>query len=362
MPLLSSQTHPASPLRKNPIRSLLSITWASKATICFLAVSVSIFLFLLQGSWDMGISFTKAEVEKPRQDRPPLKGTSGIGVSIEEDEDRPLILYAYHETQNAHRNAQFFITHGLHAHADFIFILNGEANPKFVKSIPQADNIQIIQRDNTCFDLGSYAEVLTRNNSKLVKKYNRFILMNASLRGPFLPTWSRECWSDAILSKVTDTNKLVGLTYNCRPVRHVQSMMFATDRTGLTLLLDKIGTCFSNFRAAVKVETECTAHILESGYNVTALMTSFSTKKDYATTCTHDDVLHPDTYFKTTIHPYDIMFQKANRKLAPEVLVQLTKWHDDAGYSSWAACSRAYKIKKALRIMKKNGYDLDFDL
>ncbi|KAF3274846.1 hypothetical protein TWF970_007558 [Orbilia oligospora] len=287
-------------------------------------------------------------------------GTPETDASLEEGEDRPLILYVYHEKKNARQNARFFINHGLHAHADFIFILNGETD--LSNDLPTAPNIKVIRRDNTCFDLGSYAEVLTRNDNELIKKYNKFILMNASIRGPFLPSWSRECWTDAWLAKVTDTNKLVGMTLNCRPSRHIQSMIFATDRIGLNLLLRRINTCFPTFRSAVEAETECTGIIMESGYSVTALMTAFASDKDYATKCRHTDVLHQNRYYGMTIHPYESMFQKANRKLAPEQLELLTRWHERSNYSSWDVCRKAYNIRKATRLMKQKGYDLDFGL
>ncbi|KAK6522987.1 hypothetical protein TWF281_002413 [Arthrobotrys megalospora] len=46
----------------------------------------------------------------------------------EEEEERALITYVYFETPNARENALFFISHGLHAQADFIFILNGKTD------------------------------------------------------------------------------------------------------------------------------------------------------------------------------------------------------------------------------------------
>lgn len=118
--------------------------------------------------------------------------------------ERPLITYVYAETEIARENLEFFLAHGLHAHADFIFIFNTESN--MIEKIPKVSNIKIIQRDNSCFDLGTHAEVLKKNN--LYKKYKRFITMNASIRGPFLPYWSNSCWTDLYLDKVTEKNKV----------------------------------------------------------------------------------------------------------------------------------------------------------
>ncbi|EWC47438.1 hypothetical protein DRE_00406 [Drechslerella stenobrocha 248] len=257
--------------------------------------------------------------------------------------ERPLILYAYHETPNARRNALFFIHHGLHATADFIFILNGPTN--ITSELPQdAPNIRFIQRNNTCYDLGAHGEVLSANDDELIKKYNKFILMNASIRGPFLPTWSRECWSDVYLARITDMVKLIGMTFNCVPVhgrRHLQSMLYATDRVGLRAIMPVLRNCPDGWLNAVKMESNVTQTLHAAGYEVGATMTSFASTPDYPTTCTHGDVLINKGYYGNDIHPYEMVFQKANRKkFGQGVLETLTNWTDAAGYSSWEVCGR----------------------
>ncbi|KAK6517062.1 hypothetical protein TWF506_006940 [Arthrobotrys conoides] len=263
--------------------------------------------------------------------------------------DRPLILYAYHENPNARENAIFFIHHGLHSAADFIFILNGYTNLTLL--IPSAPNIRIIQRGNTCYDLGAYGEVLTSNGNELIKKYNKFIMLNGSIRGPFLPTWSRECWSDAYLARVTDKNKLVGMTFNCEPiygVRHLQSMIFATDRIGINTLLPVMSTCFPTWLSAVYGESNSTRAIINAGYTVSAMMTSFSSQKNYADECKHGDILLEGAYFGSNLHPYETIFQKANRDFGKDVLDRLTEWTDLAGYSSYEVCGKKKEELKPL--------------
>lgn len=118
--------------------------------------------------------------------------------------NRPLILYAYAETENARTNLKFFIAHALHANADFLFVFNGETNA--MDLLPSSSNIRAIHRGNTCYDLGAFAEILVKDD--MYKLYKRFILMNASIRGPFVPYWSNGCWSDMFLSKITDSVKV----------------------------------------------------------------------------------------------------------------------------------------------------------
>ncbi|KAF3906009.1 hypothetical protein ABW21_db0204722 [Orbilia brochopaga] len=264
-------------------------------------------------------------------------------------DDRPLIVYMYHETENAHANAAFFLRHGLHDGADFIFVINGEST--LPAEIPDASHITVIRRNNTCFDIGAHGEVLASNG--LADRYRKFILMNSSIRGPFLPTWSDQCWSDVYLNKLSDTNKLVGMTVNCQPwgrnIRpHIQSMILATDKIGIKILLENVlSQCFTKHEDAVQGEMNITSSITAAGYTVSAFMTAFSSDASgYMQHCTHDDVLYEGHYYNTSLHPYETMFQKANRNINPLQLQLLTEWHDQSGYSSQPFCGKDRKSRQ----------------
>jgi hypothetical protein len=116
----------------------------------------------------------------------------------------PLILYAYSESESGRMNLNFFIEHGLHAAADFVFIFNGETDAH--ELVPDRPNIRIVQRENKCYDIGAYGEILQKDD--LYKPYKKFIMLNASIRGPFVPYWSGRCWSDLYLNKITDEVKV----------------------------------------------------------------------------------------------------------------------------------------------------------
>jgi hypothetical protein len=137
----------------------------------------------------------------------PLDIASGLVQAATAQQSRPLILYAYSESEAGRRNIEFFLAHALHATADFIFILNG---PTLVAPIiPELPNILIVERRNDCYDLGAYAEVLMENG--LYKHYHKFIMLNASIRGPFVPYWSEGCWADMFLNRITDKVKVCSL-------------------------------------------------------------------------------------------------------------------------------------------------------
>ncbi|RYP21193.1 hypothetical protein DL765_002332 [Monosporascus sp. GIB2] len=273
---------------------------------------------------------------------------------------RPLILYAYSETENARENLRYFVANGLHGAADFVFVLNGptDAAPTL---IPRGrPNVRVVSWPNTCYDLGSHGEVLRKDG--LWKGYDRFILLNASVRGPFVPYWSGACWSDVYLDRVTEKAKLVGMTVNCRPQMHVQSMVWATDSAGMELLLyprrDEsegdggrlvaLQGCYDEKDVAIGAEVGATAAIRGAGYEVDAMMAAFhggSSGWDYCESeagigASAGDVLFDGAYFGTNVHPYETVFFKANRGIDPRTLDLLSAWHQSGhmGNGSWEAC------------------------
>ncbi|KAL1858187.1 hypothetical protein Daus18300_010069 [Diaporthe australafricana] len=298
-----------------------------------------------------------------------------------ETSDRPLITYVYSESEEARRNLKFFIAHGLHAAADFVFIFNGETDADSL--LPDLPEIRTVRRDNTCYDLGSHGEVLLKDD--LWRRYSRFILMNASVRGPFLPTWADGlCWTERLLSKITYDVKLVGTSLNCWPTPHVQSMVWATDSEGLSLLLHPpptsprhdewmetlfshaddfprpadykpsspnwvekgLSQCFANRQEAVQGEIAATGIILGAGKKVDTLLTQYQTSQEHNVTAFCEplgawDPQSEGNYGGGSIHPFETMFIKTNRGLSPKLIESLSGWTDQMGYSSYSQCSRS---------------------
>ncbi|KAL3425473.1 hypothetical protein PVAG01_02264 [Phlyctema vagabunda] len=280
------------------------------------------------------------------------KLTSSYSIGVE-PKDKPLITYAYFETEFGRANLEFFIKHGLHDAADFIFILNGETDVDEAVIPKDKSNIKIVRRENKCFDLGAHAEVLGKeeNGQALKDKYKYFILMNASIRGPFMPHWSRECWSDAYLSKVNDKVKLVGSTLNCQnniDTAHVQSMIWATDAVGLSYLLqpEAIGMeCFNTLQAAMNAEVRTTPYLRSAGFHVDVMMASYQLEKDYAYIDKHchetGDQLWPNSYWGFNVHPFELIFMKSHRGIDDGMLAKMTEWAEGSGYSSYDVCKNS---------------------
>ncbi|RDW94947.1 hypothetical protein BP5796_00710 [Coleophoma crateriformis] len=255
-----------------------------------------------------------------------------------------LVMYAYHETDNALTNANFFLQHGLHAAADFIFIINGAS--LLERQIPvHLPNVKVALRTNNCFDLGAHGAVLLEEDRALIKRYKKFILLNASIRGPFTPRWADKCWSDVYQDLVTDTVKLAAMTFNC-PGHHLNSMIYATDQIGATTLVDGcMGTCFENMESAVSCEQQATPTILDAGYEIDSLMAAYLGEFDgsneaYRENCRGGDVNTQNGYHGFNVHPYDTLFVKANRNIDPTMLQKFTQWHNTMNRTSWDTCHK----------------------
>lgn len=311
---------------------------------------------------------------------------------------KTLIVYAYAESPNARENLEYFIAKGIHGMADFLFIFNGETDA--YQLLPNKTNIKFVQRENKCYDLGTMGEVLAKDS--LWKGYKRFITLNASIRGPFLPTYSSSsCWSDIFLSRLTDkvkvccfpvfgslsccsivearqvsrglvllrgqlltdktTPQLVGTTMNCQPYPHVQSMLLATDSTGMSILLsptlstsvhhsDFFGSstdptgftpCYTTMHQAIHGELGLTELIRSQGYEVDVLLTA-AQSHGASTYCEKvgnpEDILYEGKYFGSNVHPYELVFIKANRNIDPTLLEAMTRWHLAQNGSAWDTC------------------------
>ncbi|KAI0383041.1 hypothetical protein F5Y04DRAFT_251686 [Hypomontagnella monticulosa] len=207
------------------------------------------------------------------------------------DSHRLLITYDYTESQYSRENLMLFLKNGLHSNADFMFILNGPTN--VVELIPNKANIQVISEPSNYFDFDIYNGIVREN--ALWKNYNYFIVLDSRIPGPFMPCWSRSCWSDIFLSRLDEDIKLVAMTAKCRPKFHIQPMIWATDAIGMSLLLHPpkadvlyddnqavaSGGSFANKRHAAYDDIKAIDIIKKAGYKVDALIATSHRSDNY---------------------------------------------------------------------------------
>ncbi len=238
---------------------------------------------------------------------------------------KTLITFVHFENSFSKYNLDFFLNLGLTDSSDhqFNFVIN---SPTGGEQIPRQSNISIIKGHNKGYDFGGYKQSLQSVN---LDKFDRFIFINDTCRGPFLPNYipNSLSWVDLLNSCINDKVKLVGSTWNFHGLSpqlnlHIQSYCFATDFSGLQILLDKgifdsIGK--DKRQIIIKHELRMSKVLLKSGFKIKPLQLSQYNGEE------HGDICFNEEYYGTTLNPLEVMFIKTNR-LQNKIIENYTKW------------------------------------
>jgi hypothetical protein len=229
---------------------------------------------------------------------------------------------------------------------DFIVVLSEETYKEYKNILPQYDNVKYLFRKNRCYDMESYRITLNTLSPKVKETYSFFIFLNCGLRGPFLPTYLPPTihWPDLFTHFITPTIKLVGITFNCEHTPHVQSMLWATDTIGLSILQPKcIFDCMIDSSLSPEQKQEIihkyeiclTVKILENNYGFTVI-NSFQNKQLQGDKWKNLSELCPDNgpsslWFKSgkypgnpDLHPLDTIFYKMINTINPKEINAFT--------------------------------------
>lgn len=237
---------------------------------------------------------------------------------------KTLITFVYFENDYSKINLDFFLKLGLTNSPEhhFNFVIN---SPICGEKIPTQDNISIIKGHNEGYDFGGYNQSLENVN---LEEFDRFIFINDTCRGPFLPDYlPSEAWVNIVGSLITDEIKLVGATWNFNGLGHgdslhIQSYFFATDLQGISLLLDK--SIFNTIgKGKVDIikqhEIGMSQLLFKFGLKIKPLQLSQYNGEE------HGDISYPELYYGDTLNPLEIMFVKTNR-IKNTVIDNYTKW------------------------------------
>ena len=153
---------------------------------------------------------------------------------------RHLIILTYHERVHVMDNLRFFAQHALlppESDCTFLFVVT---DGKCSIPLPQGENIRVIDRANAGYDFAGWGAGL---DSVDVDQYDRFIFLNDTALGPFLPRYvpKQTSWVELFTHPLNDRVKLVGPTINYLPANpdrspHIQTYAWATDQVGVRLL------------------------------------------------------------------------------------------------------------------------------
>jgi len=251
---------------------------------------------------------------------------------------RTLCIYATHEYSF---NLDFFIKHGIYEDPsiDYCIVLN-DLQMKLV--VP---GVTVINRENKNLDFGAWGHVLFSDKFNY-KNYDYFVLLNSTVRGPFLPTWQKDKnWLKLFTDRLDDEIKLVGTTIGwCHHPPHVQSMLLTLDKIGMELVINggifDFNKDYGHDEIIVQREVGISQLILNSGYNIACMLKAlhgidFRQNRD----STPHTFFWRSKYFGIDVHPFEVIFIKTttlvgNCELSPTIH-KITAWHDHPADINW---------------------------
>jgi len=205
---------------------------------------------------------------------------------------------------------------------DFIIISNDKNN-----TFEVPDNVKTLHRDNIGYDFGGWSDALLTNN--LYENYDKFIFINSSALGPFIPSYYKDKWTDIYVNGLENDIKLFGSTINTwgdtLNKSHVQSYIFSMDKNTLKYLIDCEIFSMTNYAetyvdAVLQKEVLMSRKIIENNGNIGSLMRQYKNidfrfvnkKPEEYNISFLDDVMFPK--FRNIIwNDYEIVFIKGNR-------------------------------------------------
>lgn len=251
-------------------------------------------------------------------------------------QQRTLVIYAYYENV-AHgyqdNLALLLSTIQPDDGVQYVFVINGASDVSF----PAYANVHTLYKANDCYDFGGYAAGLAFVGQAL-ESFRFVILMNGSVRGPFLPLYLAGSlhWTQAFTQRIDHATKLVGTTINCQCAKkpqapdacnpHVQSMVLATDQIGLRAMQDAgyVFTCYADIVDVVYYsELGASRAVLQAGYNIASLLAKYDNldwrlaNASGLVACNgRANPTYQNHYDGVPLHPLEVVFVKAKAGLS----------------------------------------------
>ena len=252
-----------------------------------------------------------------------------------------LVIYHYFEKDASYRdNFLHFLSFGFQEENDYIFIISGQ----YSVELPQFSNIQYVFTEPKRSDFGGYAQFI--NSGFDFQSYEFIFFINSSVRGPYLPAYTQQSWTQVFLNQMGSDIGMVGtsictlkenfrhsINYQERfggvpPYSHVQTMAYVLRRSVLEKLIET--GFYQEDRDSTKTlaienyEIHLSQLVLAQGWNLRCLLPELNHidyRKPHQNPNPSSTVGDPNEvlgYFGRSIHPYEGVFVKTNRNLYSE--------------------------------------------
>ena len=263
-----------------------------------------------------------------------------MALNPKADNQQVLVLYHYYEKDQSYiDNFAHFLRFGYDSSLDYLIVIAGECSV----DLPSLDNVQYFFTENKNFDYGGYCAAI--QTLDLWQQYDFYLFINSSVRGPFLPAYCNQEWTNLFIEQLSYGVGIVGSAISITPSSHSISKMYH-EKYGILernnyLLAHVQTTCYALSRKVLEqliqlgfygenkdlnkdeavraYEIRLSQLILDMGLNLRCMLPEYN-QTDYRKAC--EDV-NPTSregdsgfklsYFGRSAHPYESVFIKTTR-------------------------------------------------
>ncbi len=209
----------------------------------------------------------------------------------------------------------------------------------------------LLRTENTGMDIAAHnITIMHLNQQGMLQKFDYFILLNSSVKGPFYPSWmpSNWQWTKAFTERLTSSVKAVGSSLVCLPALdlggpgpRLESWAFAVDNVGMDVLIQnglfQIRSCkVCPDGIVVQGEYALSRILLDHDFNIATLLSMYPRDLDWRVhqhwNCNNN--VHPSrhgTYDHITMHPFETVFVKSSWQVGEPFTSHYSKWFLEHG-------------------------------
>jgi hypothetical protein len=250
------------------------------------------------------------------------------------------IIYHYFEANQTYKNNFiFFLNTAIDQDANFFIFISGDCSI----NLPSFQNVQFFFIENKNNDFGALTEFHKLSASY---KFKNYIVVNCSVRGPFLANYFKKKWYEVFTSYLSDNVALVGGSINLLtedsphsiefgkrhnfkpPYVHVQTTAYALSSKGYKTLAEN--SFYSPSKRLQKIEVIADYEILMSqilmkaGFAISSLLFPLSNFNynqksiNWKNTSKNGDMLFESGFYGRSLSPIECLFVKTNRNMISE--------------------------------------------
>lgn len=182
------------------------------------------------------------------------------------DNNKVLVVYTGPDSKNSpkaelyEKNFEYFLKNGIDCRRqDTLAVVGHEYYEEYKEQALRisdecalfGNKFILLARRSVCYDMESVRLAMFGGAGISIEAYDYMVYVNCGVTGPGRPEDTDTHWTERFISRLDDKVKMTGLTVNCLPRPHIQSMMFALDRKGIDII-KKSGAVFDCVEHPVK--------------------------------------------------------------------------------------------------------------